>query len=146
MDFIEKYPTLNWYWENISCNPNITPEFTKKYLTKFTNWFLIFRSRNVYLELLEENLDKPLLWNKPLWWDDISCNTNLTFEFVNKHIDKPWVWRKISSNPNITYHAITKFSPKPLINKIILDNIKQYTLEILKKKEQLLRFRKMILS
>ena len=111
---MEYNPDKDWDWGAISCNPNITMEIIEKYPDK--NWV----------------------------WRAISFNRNLTTEIINKYPDKDWDWWRISSNPNITYYKIDKNSPKPIINNIILNKKNQSNLEILKRKEQLLRFRKLI--
>lgn len=55
----------------------------------------------------ESNLDKP--WN----WFWISCNPNITWEFIEANSDKPWVWDEISRNPNITWDIIESNPDKP---------------------------------
>ena len=88
------------------------------------------------MKTIEKYPDKP--WD----WELISWNRNITMEIIEKYPDKDW-WN-ISSNPNITYYKIDKNSPKPIMNNIILNKKNQSNLEILKRKEQLLRFRKLI--
>ena len=114
MEIIEKYPNKPWDWNSISRNPNITMMMIEKYP------------------------------NKPWNWECISMNPNLTIEMIEKYPNKNWDWVDISNNPNITYYSITNQSHKPILNNIILNKKYQTNMKILKQKEQLLRFRRMI--
>ena len=51
--------------------------------------------------------------DKPWDWIGISCNPNITIDFINSHSDKPWNWFGISRNPNITIDIINSHSDKP---------------------------------
>jgi hypothetical protein len=48
-------------------------------------------------------------------WDFyyLSENSNLTFEFIQKHIDKNWSWFFISRHQCITFNIIQKYSQFP---------------------------------
>ena len=39
----------------------------------------------------------------------LSSNPNITFDVVEKYIEKPWNWSKLSLNPNITFDFIKKY-------------------------------------
>ena len=41
-------------------------------------------------------------WN----WYAISCNPNITMEFIKAHPEKYWNWHFISRNPNLTMEMI----------------------------------------
>ena len=43
----------------------------------------------------------------------ISCNPNITMEFIKANPDKPWNWHRISRNPNITMKMIKENTDKP---------------------------------
>jgi hypothetical protein len=53
-----------------------------------------------------------ILPEKPWDWENISDNTNLTMDFIEKHPDKPLSWWWISMNPNITMEFIEKYIDK----------------------------------
>jgi hypothetical protein len=61
---------------------------------------------NTFTYLIQTYPKKP--WN----WYGISCNPNITMEFIEKHPEKPWNWYKISNNPNITMEMIEKHPEK----------------------------------
>ena len=63
-------------------------------------------------------------------------------EIIETYPDKPWDWRYISCNPYTTYHDLKKME-KPIINYSILNQKYQYHFETLKRRELLLRFRKL---
>ena len=50
--------------------------------------------------------------NKVNWWE-LSCNPNITMEFVNANPDKPFNWYMLSSNPNITMEIVNDNPDKP---------------------------------
>jgi hypothetical protein len=52
---------------------------------------------------------------KPLDWDHISSNRNITMEWIERHPDKPWNWHGISRNPNITMDWIERHPYKPWV-------------------------------
>lgn len=57
---------------------------------------------NHLVTLLKLYPDK--LWN----WQRLSCNLNITWEFVQAHLDWLWDWKWLSKNPNITWEIIHK--------------------------------------
>ena len=64
------------------------------------NWNDLSRNSNVTWEIVEANLDKP--WD----WDYLSENPNVTWEIVKENLDKPWSWNGLSRNPNITSEIV----------------------------------------
>ena len=58
-------------------------------------------------KLLLEFSDKP--WN----WNGLSCNPNITMNFVKANPDKPWDWNELSRNPNITMDFVKANPDKP---------------------------------
>jgi len=51
-----------------------------------------------------------------LCWYSLSLNPNITWELINKHINKPWIWYLLVKHPNISWKHIK------LINKSIINN------------------------
>ena len=45
------------------------------------------------------------------WWI-LTRNPNITFEFIEKHINEDWDWGEISKNPNITLEFIETYIDK----------------------------------
>ena len=43
----------------------------------------------------------------------LSSNPNITFDIVEKYINKPWDWEKLSYNPNLTFDIVEKYINKP---------------------------------
>jgi hypothetical protein len=52
----------------------------------------------------------------------ISCNPNLTLDFVLSNPDKPWAWNDISENPGITFEDIIAHPELRWYNWSILSN------------------------
>ena len=59
-----------------------------------------YQSQTILEQLLLKYPDKP--WG----WGNISCNPNITMDFIEAHPDKPWNWDYILANPNITMEFI----------------------------------------
>ena len=67
-------------------------------------------------------MDEPNLFAEHLlqFWESIgfefgvlSSNPNITFDIVEKYINKPWDWEKLSYNPNLTFDIVEKYINKP---------------------------------
>ena len=58
------------------------------------------------LEILNET-------RKNLSWKQISLNSSITVEIIEKYPCDPWDWISISRNPNLTMEIIDKYSDKP---------------------------------
>lgn len=69
MDILNRFPDLNWDWEFISYNQNITLSFIEKHI------------------------------NKPWDWNNLSKNPHLTIDFIKKHSSYSWDWKKLVSHP-----------------------------------------------
>ena len=63
--------------------------------------------KNELIKLLQTFPDKQ--WN----WNCISCNPNITMDYIEKYPEKHWNWSSISFNPNITIDYIEKHPDKP---------------------------------
>ncbi len=55
------------------------------------------------MELSDYILTHP---EKPWNWFNLSCNPNITIEFIEAHPEKPWNWFGVSYNPNLTFEYI----------------------------------------
>ena len=53
---------------------------------------MVFRNSNITMNFIEKHINQP--WN----WEDISIHPNLTMEFVEKYPDKPWNWNYIGEH------------------------------------------------
>lgn len=71
LDFIKKYPHLEWSYSALSSNPNITIEFI--------------------LEHIDEKWD----------WQKLSKNPSMTPSIISGHPHLKWHWQYISRNPSI---------------------------------------------
>jgi len=83
---------VNWYWDELSINPNITMEIVEAHPDKPWKWYGLSKHPNITWEIIETHPDKP--WN----WSDLSSNPNITMEIIETHPDKPWNWIGLSSN------------------------------------------------
>ena len=67
----------------------------------------------------------------------LSCNSIITFDIIEKHIDKPWDWCIISHNTNRTFDFIKKHKHKWIHHHFRLNKFtteKNRFLESLRKK------------
>tara|TARA_B100000401_G_scaffold438362_1_gene386626 strand:+ start:4052 stop:5089 length:1038 start_codon:yes stop_codon:yes gene_type:complete len=105
---IDNHPEIEWKWEYISFNPNITRDFFIKNIHQKWNWNTISSRKFIDTSLIDRYSRKP--WN----WVVISHNTSvvLTENFIEKYINKSWDWGHLSLNTNITLNFIDKYSYK----------------------------------
>jgi hypothetical protein len=92
-------PTTWWQFNYaIKLNKNITIQHIIYY-----NWNLdghdISTNKFIDMEYISKNMNKVNL-------NLISCNPNITIDFVLKNIDKRFYWNGLSANPNITMKNI----------------------------------------
>ena len=73
----------------------------KKYEDEFNNGFWNLIINNIDISLNCAN------------WAEISSNSNITWDIIQKNLDKDWDWWNISSNPNITLDIIKNNLDKP---------------------------------
>ena len=66
-----------------------------------------YLSPNLSFDIVEKYIDKP--WNLSV----LSHNPNITSDIVEKHINKPWDWQMLSNNPNITSDIVEEHNDKP---------------------------------
>ena len=59
----------------------------------------------------------------------LSYNRIITFDIVEKHIEKPWDWQMLSNNPNITFDFIKKYKHKFIHNIAFVFGMNKFTAE-----------------
>jgi hypothetical protein len=85
------------------------------------DWEHISCNKNITWEIIRDNPDKP--WS----WYGISCNPNVSWEIIRDNPDKPWNWSGISHNPNMSWEIIRDNPDKPWNWKSISQNSFNYT-------------------
>lgn len=131
MDILERLPGFPHQFDLTSlwCNPNLTFEFTKKYIGNYRYWTHICAHRCIQLEHV---LTHP---NLPWDWSALSRNRNITMKHVMDHPDKPWVWSYtgLSFNPSISAkEALEHHIDKPW-DWFVLSQKPDVTLDLVKK-------------
>ena len=64
-------------------------------------WNLICKNPNLTWDLIQTHIDFRL-FN----WETISINPNITEEIVRQNMHLPWCWTGLSLNPNITWNLV----------------------------------------
>jgi hypothetical protein len=162
IDFLEEhyddYPE-NIFWNRISRNIFLTPEFIEKYIDKSWDWTYISRESYISIEFITKHINKP--------WDFkyILYNKNITLEFFEKYFDNKEIiyilqnenynskiiinivekypfyqynWYKLSFSPYITLDFLIKNFDKLSLSKVlqnsiyIIDIANYYRYEIIK--------------
>ena len=120
--FIEKNSFLPWRWDCLSKNPNLTVDFVSRNLDKSWQWYDVTNNESILVEDVVSNLEFLKIphwqWNVlskkasldvidknlhlPWNWNSISCNKNLTFDFISKHHDKSWHLPNLRQNYALT--------------------------------------------
>lgn len=93
-DVVLAYPDKKWNIRRIILNDaSVTPEIIETFIDD-VHWndgpldkYCLSTHPGVTLELLERFIDKPF-WD----WRYVSCNPNLTIDFIRRHPDKSWDW------------------------------------------------------
>lgn len=132
MSDIELFSQIPWDYKGVSCNPNLTIYYVKKFYSqkKELDWFEISKHPNFTMETIIS--DKQLPWNpkgmtlnpninfqmvksNPFTkWDYtlLSSNPNIKIEDVRRNLRLPWSWTNLSGNPNLTIPFIRRFIDK----------------------------------
>jgi hypothetical protein len=119
--FINEPHVFKFYWDSVSMNPNLTPEFIKKHPYKKWDWRMISKNKAFSFKDVEDNPEFPwepsyLVLNtsfsekdiekiidKYSWQKNVWENHDLSLEFVKDHSrGKRLNWREIALNKNIT--------------------------------------------
>lgn len=130
LEFIENCDIISG-WCSVSRNPNVTIQFLNKYPTKPWNWEEL--SKNLSFTIIRANLTrhewdwKGISANPTLclnflqqhvadydWdWFSLSRNPCVTIEFLNATQHYKWNWSAVSQNPNITTDFVRSTLHKP---------------------------------
>jgi hypothetical protein len=97
----ENFPHLNWNYQYLSMNKNLTFDIVVKHPDKPWNWDILSRHINITFEIIQDNLDKP--WN----WKIIGFSENITWDIILNNLDKPWNFDLLSQYKNITWKDIS---------------------------------------
>ena len=126
---------INVFTQNLSMNQNITSYIIETNKLIQWNWYNIAH--------YNKNIDIDYMINKKELFRYISYNSNLRWNIIKKYSEKKWNFQELSLNPNISLHQITNINDVPILNNIILEKIYKKTQQLLKRKEILLRYRKL---
>lgn len=78
------------FWNFLSSNPNLTPEFIKTHIHEDWSFSKLSRNPCITPELVNDTIDRE--WN----WYRLSENPSIPISFVEEHIDQDWDWVIIS--------------------------------------------------
>lgn len=95
--WIKEHPEFPIDWNGYSRNPSLTRKFLVDNLDKEWNWIRLSSSIAITEDIVEELIDHPLAhWHWGMC--GLSKNPNLSYDFVERHLDKPWDYRLLSMN------------------------------------------------
>ena len=97
---LESNLKLYWYWDYVSCNPNLSIKLIIDYIDKKWCWTHISKHENMTTNIIEKYIDLP--WD----YNAMSLNPNITISFVKRHIKQKWNWMYLSKHNNITMDII----------------------------------------
>jgi len=136
-EIIQSNPIMPWDWHFISMNPNITWEIIhenpdkawnlnnalghlnitwstiEQYLGKPRTFQCIINNQNIMAELFHEFMDMDIPDNSSRFWTLLSKNPKISWDMIQKHIDKPWDWHELSASFKITWGIIQLNTDKP---------------------------------
>lgn len=114
-------PDLEWNYQFIAKNINITSEFIDSNINKFTNdniigfdpnWIWFSKNPSITIDYIKNNL------NKSWQWSDISKKINITMKVIEDNPTLRWNFSSIIENPNLTIKFIQKYSSTKIIEEI----------------------------
>lgn len=117
LEFIRENPELPWIYSKLATNPNATFEDCENYVEIDLELMYKRFSKNMLNKYLYDCLDKHLLF-KYADLDDIekyigdiipdclSENSNVSLDFIKKHMKAGWDFNKVLHIPNITWTNI----------------------------------------
>jgi len=94
MDYVEAHPKVDWDWDGIYSNPNITHEFIQAHPE--VKWDDSFKS--ITLPITMDQIQNCPQGEDNLDWSWISQNPHMTVDIIEQYPDKPWDWSAVSSN------------------------------------------------
>lgn len=83
MEIVKQHPEYDWDFWNMTKNPNLTWDFVSNNLDKDWNWEVLSQLNFVTEKIIEQHLECPWDWDGILF-----CLSDLSFEFLERHIDK----------------------------------------------------------
>lgn len=115
-DFAESIPKKYWDVEYLS--EYATLEFVQRHLgTTKWNWENLSRNENLTVDFVNQNKDKPWIWDTLAWNSSID-----SFGFVT-HMDQHLNWKELSSNKTITPELVLRFKTKPWDWEYLSENV-----------------------
>ena len=70
-------------------------------------WEDLSKNTNLTWDIIKYNLDKP--WD----WRRLSCNTSMSLEVIINNLELPWVWSMVSRRTDITLKMLEKYKNMP---------------------------------
>lgn len=99
---IMDYPELPWNYTMLSMNPTVDLQYVLNHPEIHWLYNKIFKHNNNVKKLIDE-VD---IWSQisggDVFWDNISLNTNLTVDLIDKYNMIKWNWSLLPSNINMT--------------------------------------------
>lgn len=148
MKDIEDNPKIQWNYDAIYLNPNLTVDFLKRILYLYEGgriylgthaWVAISKNANITMKDIEYTLhDERYKWQ----WKGISKNPNLTIEFIKKYMNSDGTvlgpqgepsWHDITQNPGISMDDIVSHPELPWRKWDIIVQNPNYTVEYAEK-------------
>ena len=90
MEWILKLPDVNWNWNVISGNPNVSLQWLETFPNAPWNWNTVYHNH----------------------YSCLSLNPNLSLEWLTRFPEKSWNWDLINCHPDITSKWIETFPDK----------------------------------
>jgi hypothetical protein len=125
-DIIRENPDLEWYWHHVTINPSISIKFILENASLPWYWNILNKRHDFTLDLIDKhpslkmsdlviglvlmnkNITLEMILNSKIQFSgyDLSYNPNLSWEYLQQHMDMRWTWHLISRQPYITCEII----------------------------------------
>lgn len=115
--FVEDNIEQDWNFSSLIIHKIVDWNFIEKYIYDMDNYYILSGRAPFYL--IEKYFDDDeIVWSM----QEISGRKDLSFYFVDKHIDKDWCWITLSRHCNINFDVVYKHKNKPWNIKGISSN------------------------
>lgn len=120
LQLLDDFPDeLNWDWDSLSRNPNMTFDKIKNNQHKLSpsakaiwenrnsvsikcDWYYVSISQYITIDDIVSGYNSNKKWS----WYELSVHPNITIDDIKSNLYLPWDWRGVSENPNITLSVV----------------------------------------
>ena len=114
---------MNWDWNAMSLNPNLTIDFIKENIHQNWNKTYISKHKNITMDFIS-TIDHPYFFT--------SYNPNITYKFMAANPTSHYNWMALSHNKSLTTDIVSLFTESMYWSYISMNVFKDTSIDIKK--------------